>query len=70
VHSLRADLGQAKARADKAEKALADAVARQGKDAGEAQKAEAAARELLTLKTERSEIRNRIEKLVSVLESI
>ena len=68
--ALRAELSQAKARAETAEKALADAEARQGKGAEEAEKAEALARELATLKRERSEIRNRIEKLVGVLESL
>jgi predicted RNase H-like nuclease (RuvC/YqgF family) len=68
--ALRAELSQAKARAEKAEKALAEAEARQGKGAEEAEKAEALARELATLKRERSEIRNRIEKLVGVLESL
>jgi predicted RNase H-like nuclease (RuvC/YqgF family) len=68
--ALRAELSQAKARAEKAEKALAEAEARQGKGAEEAEKAEALARELATPKRERSEIRNRIEKLVGVLESL
>ncbi len=68
--ALRAELSQAKSRAEKAEKALADAEARQGKGALEAEKAEALARELASLKRERSEIRNRIEKLVGVLESL
>jgi predicted RNase H-like nuclease (RuvC/YqgF family) len=68
--ALRAELSEAKARAEKAEKALADAEARHGKGAEEAERAEALARELATLKRERSEIRNRIEKLVGVLESL
>ena len=70
AQALRGEVGQAKARAEKAEKALADAVARQGRGDEEAQKAEAVARELATLKRERAEIRSRIEKLVGVLESL
>jgi predicted RNase H-like nuclease (RuvC/YqgF family) len=68
--ALRAELSQSKARAEKAEKALAEAEARQGRGAEQAERAEALARELATLKRERSEIRNRIEKLVGVLESL
>jgi predicted RNase H-like nuclease (RuvC/YqgF family) len=70
TQALRGEVGEAKARAEKAEKALADAVARQGRGAEEGQKAEAVARELATLKRERAEIRSRIEKLVGVLESL
>jgi len=68
--ALRAELAQAKARAEKAEHALAAAVAREGAGAAEAGKAEAVARELSTLKRERVEIRDRIEKLVGLLESL
>jgi predicted RNase H-like nuclease (RuvC/YqgF family) len=70
AQALRAELGQAKARAEKAEKALAEAVASRGADPEEGQRAEAVARELSTLKRERSEIRARIAKLVGVLESL
>jgi predicted RNase H-like nuclease (RuvC/YqgF family) len=70
TQALRGEVGQAKARAEKAEKALADVVARQGRGDEETQKAEAVARELATLKRERAEIRSRIEKLVGVLESL
>jgi len=68
--ALRADLAQAKARAEKAEQALAAAAARYGAGAEEARKAEALARELSTLQRERGEIRDRIEKLVGLLESL
>jgi len=70
TQALRGEVGQAKARAEKAEKALADVVARQGRGDEETQKAEAVARELASLKRERAEIRSRIEKLVGVLESL
>jgi predicted RNase H-like nuclease (RuvC/YqgF family) len=70
AQALRAELGQAKARAEKAEKALAEAVASPGADPEEGQRAEAVSRELSTLKRERSEIRARIAKLVGVLESL
>ena len=70
VQSLRGELGQAKARGEKAEKALALAEARQGKAAGAAERAEALAREVATLQGERSEIRGRIEKLVGLLEGL
>jgi predicted nucleic acid-binding Zn-ribbon protein len=68
--ALRAELGQAKARADKAEKALAEAVASRGAEAVEAEKREAVARELTTLKRERAEIRARVAKLVGILEGL
>jgi len=68
--ALRAELAQAKSRAEKAEKALAAAAAREGTGAEEARKAEALARELTTLKREREEIRDRVEKLVGLLESL
>jgi predicted nucleic acid-binding Zn-ribbon protein len=70
AQALRAELGQTRARADKAEKALAEAVASRGADAGEAEKREAVARELSTLKRERTEIRARIAKLVGILEGL
>jgi len=53
-----------------AEKALAAAAAREGTGAEDARKAEALARELTTLKREREEIRDRVEKLVGLLESL
>ena len=68
--ALRAELAQAKSRAEKAEQTLAAAAARDGAGAEEARKAEALARELSTLKRERGEIRDRIEKLVGLLESL
>ena len=68
--ALRAELAQAKSRAEKAEQALAAAREREGAGADEAKKAEALARELSTLKRERVEIRDRIEKLVGLLESL
>jgi predicted RNase H-like nuclease (RuvC/YqgF family) len=70
AQSLRAELAQAKARADKAEQGLAQAASRQGADADEAKKAEALAREVKTLRREREEIRERVEKLVGLLESL
>ena len=68
--SLRAELAQAKSRAERAEQALAAAAGREGAGAEEARKAQALARELATLKREREEIRDRIEKLVGLLESL
>ena len=68
--ALRGELAKAKARAEKAEQALAVATERQGAGAEEARKAEALAREVSTLKRERGEIRDRIEKLVGLLESL
>ena len=68
--ALRAELAQAKSRAEKAEQALATARAREGAGAEEARKAESLARELSTLKREREEIREHIEKLVGLLESL
>jgi predicted RNase H-like nuclease (RuvC/YqgF family) len=70
AQSLRAEVGRAKARAEKAEKALADATSRQDTGAEAAEKAEALGREVATLKRERSEIRARIEKLVGILEGL
>jgi chromosome segregation ATPase len=67
--ALRAELAQAKSRAEKAEQALAAAAEREGTGAEEA-RAEALARELSTLKREREEIRDRVEKLVGLLESL
>ena len=68
--ALRVELAQAKSRAEKAEQALAAAREREGKGGDEARKAEALAREVSTLKREREEIRDRIEKLVGLLESL
>jgi predicted RNase H-like nuclease (RuvC/YqgF family) len=68
--ALRTELTQAKSRAEKAEQALAAAREREGTGAEEARKAEALAREVSTLKREREEIRDRIEKLVGLLESL
>ena len=70
AQSLRADLAQAKARAEKAEKALAEALVRQGTETDEAKKAEALAREVKTLRREREEIRERVAKLVGLLERL
>jgi hypothetical protein len=68
--ALRAELAQARARAERAEQALAAAKEREGAGASEAGKAEALARELSILKRERAEIRDRVEKLVGLLESL
>jgi predicted RNase H-like nuclease (RuvC/YqgF family) len=68
--SLRADLAQAKARAEKAEKALAEALGRRGAEGDEAKKAEALAREAKALRQEREEIRQRVEKLVGLLDRL
>jgi predicted RNase H-like nuclease (RuvC/YqgF family) len=70
VQGLRSELEQAKARADKAERALAAAREREGTGAEEAKKAEALAGEVKTLRREREEIRSGIEKLVELLESL
>jgi predicted RNase H-like nuclease (RuvC/YqgF family) len=68
--ALRAELAQAKSRAERAEQALASAREREGAGAEEASKAEALARELSAFKRERVEIRDHIEKLVGLLESL
>jgi hypothetical protein len=68
--ALRAELAQAKSRAEKAEQALAAAKQREGAGTEQAEKAAGLARELTTLKREREEIRDRIEKLVGLLESL
>jgi predicted RNase H-like nuclease (RuvC/YqgF family) len=70
AQALRAEVGQAKARAEKAERALAEAAGRQGRDAEHAKEAEALAAEAKTLRREREEIRDRIEKLVGLLEGL
>jgi predicted RNase H-like nuclease (RuvC/YqgF family) len=70
AQSLRADLAHAKARAEKAERALAEAVGRQGAEVDEAKKVEALAREVKTLRREREEIRDRVAKLVGLLERL
>ena len=70
AQSLRTELAQAKARADKSERALFEAAGRQGGDAEHAKKAEALASEVKTLRREREEIRDRVEKLVGLLESL
>jgi hypothetical protein len=70
AQSLRGELAQARGRAEKAERALADAATRQGRDAEEAKRAEAIAAEVKTLRREREEIRERIETLVGLLESL
>jgi predicted RNase H-like nuclease (RuvC/YqgF family) len=70
AQALRAEVGQAKARAEKAERALAEAAGRKDRDAEDAKKADALAAELKTLRREREEIRDRVEKLVGLLESL
>jgi FtsZ-binding cell division protein ZapB len=70
AQALRSELAQANARAQKAEHALAAAKEREGAGAAEVERAEALARELSTLKRERAEIRERIETLVGLLESL
>ena len=70
AQSLRAEVAQAKARAEKAERALAEAAGRRGKDAEDAKTAEALAGEVKALCREREEIRDRIGKLVSLLEGL
>ncbi len=70
AQSLRAEVGQARGRAEKAERTLAAAEGRRGGDAEEAKRAEALAAEVKTLREEREQIRERIEKLVSQLESL
>jgi len=70
AQSLRAEVAQARGRAEKAERALAEGQTRQGRDAEEAKRAEALAAEVKTLRHEREQIRERIEKLVSLLETL
>jgi predicted RNase H-like nuclease (RuvC/YqgF family) len=64
---LRAEIGQAKARAEKAERALAEAAGRHDRDAEGAKKTEALTAEVRTLRREREEIRDRVVKLVGLL---
>jgi chromosome segregation ATPase len=70
AQSLRAELAEARARADKAERALTDAAGRQGRDAEEAKRAEALAAEVKALRRERDEIRDRVAKLVGLLDRL
>jgi len=70
AQALRAEVAQAKARAEKAERSLAEAAGRPGRDAEDAKKAEALAAEVKTLRREREEIRDRVEKLVGLLEGL
>jgi predicted RNase H-like nuclease (RuvC/YqgF family) len=70
AQALRAEVAQAKARAEKAEKALSEAAGRQDRDAEDAKKAEALAAEAKVLRREREEIRDRIEQLVGLLEGL
>jgi FtsZ-binding cell division protein ZapB len=68
AQSLRGELAKAQARAEKAEKALAEASERQGAEA--AQEKEALASEVKALRREREEIRDRIGKLLGLLERL
>jgi chromosome segregation ATPase len=70
VQSLRADLAEARARAEKAERALAEAAGRQGAAGEEAKRAETVAAEVKTLRRERDEIRDRVVKLVGLLDRL
>ena len=70
AQALRTEVAQAKARAEKAERALAEGAGRPGGEAEDAKKAEALAAEVKTLRREREEIRDRIEKLVGLLGSL
>jgi uncharacterized coiled-coil DUF342 family protein len=70
AQSLRAELAEARARADKAERALADAAGRPGRGAEEAKRAEALAAEVKGLRRERDEIRDRVAKLVGLLDRL
>jgi predicted RNase H-like nuclease (RuvC/YqgF family) len=70
AQSLRAEVAQAKARAEKAERALGDTTDRPGRDVEETRRAEALAAEVKGLRREREEIRDRIEKLVGLLEGL
>jgi predicted RNase H-like nuclease (RuvC/YqgF family) len=70
AQSLRAELAQAKARAEKAERALAEAAGRHGADAGQAKRAETLAGDVKALRQEREEIRHRIGKLLALFEGL
>jgi chromosome segregation ATPase len=70
AQSLRAELAQARGRAEKAERALAETEGRRGRDAEEAKRADALAAEVKALRQEREEIRQRVEKLVELLGSL
>jgi len=68
--SLRGELAQARGRAEKAERALAEAEGPKGRDTEEAKRAESLVAEVKTLRREREEIRERIEKLIGLLERV
>lgn len=67
--SLRTELEDARARASVAEQKLAQTAGDGEGKAEQAGKAEALAREVKTLRREREEIRDRIERLVDLLET-
>jgi predicted RNase H-like nuclease (RuvC/YqgF family) len=70
ARGLRSELAEAKTRAEKAERRIAEAGGGDGDGAEERRKAEALAREVKTLRREREEIHSRIARLVELLEGL
>lgn len=70
ARSLRGELAAAKARAEEAEGRLAAAAERGSEHAEEARRAEGTVRDLKTLRKERDEIRQRVARLVELLDSL
>lgn len=69
-HDLQEELSRAKARLGEAEKKLAALEKAQGASADQIKQAEVLGRELKAVKDERQEIRNRIGRLVELLEGL
>ncbi len=69
-HDLQEELSRAKARLGEAEKRLGALEKAQGASADQIKQAEALGRELKAVKDEREEIRNRIGRLVELLEGL
>ena len=68
--TLQGELDQAHQRAEKAEKKLEKAGEAEGSREGAAKKADGLAREVKALKKEREEIRDRLGRLLELLESL
>ena len=70
TRSLRGELAAAKARGEEAERRLAAAADEDGSHAEDAKRADGLAREVKTLRREREEIRQRIARLVELLDGL
>jgi chromosome segregation ATPase len=68
--SLRKDLGESDARAEKAEKKLEEVAEAETSRESASKKAETLARELKGLRKEREEIRTRLGRLLELLENL